>query len=115
MDHVSHDSLSLRRKYHLYASRNVAAFCVYGFSFGHLLLLMQCKRKENVEPMFRELLQLMRINFEVQDVAFARQRAQEKQEEFLQRFASVEAFCTYFREQWSDKLGKCNIVLDLCS
>ena len=62
-------------------------------------------RQPNVEPMFRALLEIMRFDPATSDIATAHRLALEMVNTFLDRFASEEDFCKYFKAQWADKLG----------
>lgn len=63
------------------------------------------KVKANVEPIFADLLQIMRFTRPDVNKADARRLAKEQLEAFCQRWASEAAFVAYFRKEWGDKLG----------
>ena len=66
---------------------------------------LQVKDKANIEPMFADLLQIMRYTKAKVSRAEARRLAKEKLEAFCQRWAAEESFVAYFRKEWGEKLG----------
>lgn len=68
---------------------------------------MEVKDKANVERIFADLLQIMRFTKANVSKAEARRLALYKSEAFCRRWAREEAFVTYFKREWGDKLGVC--------
>jgi hypothetical protein len=61
--------------------------------------------KANVDPIFADLLQIMRFTRPNVSRLDARRLAKEQFEAFCQRWACETAFVAYFRKEWGDKLG----------
>lgn len=69
------------------------------------VLCLQVKKKKNIEPMFRALLESMRFNPRVSDCREALRLSREKLAAFYEKWACEGAFLQYFKGQWEDKIG----------
>lgn len=71
---------------------------------------MQVKDKRNVEPIFTDLLHIMRFTAADATKTDACRIAKECRDAFAERWKSEDAFVSYFLKEWGEKLGMCLIL-----
>ena len=73
-------------------------------------MLLQVAHKASIEPMFRDILKIVRFNPNVPDEAAALLAGRAVVDNFCKRWAKETKFISYFQSQWLPKLGKIRLM-----